>query len=138
MPVVDRHHVLGRQHRHVPAVLEQPIPDVGAILEVPQLVEVGEVVLLATQLRRQLTVVLHLCSLPIPGVGVVELGAGRLDRDLATDSGQRLDPLEQQILGGRRQERQQPLGGEGARRSGGQTRPAATLLANPAADRPER
>ena len=108
MAVVEGHHVLGRQHRHIPAVLEQPVPDVGAVLEVPELLEVGEVVLLASQLSRQLAVTLHLRSLPVPDIGVVEVGTGRLDGDLAADDGQRLDALKQQILGCRRQKRQQP------------------------------
>ncbi|MDI3312711.1 MAG: hypothetical protein QJR12_00015 [Mycobacterium sp.] len=36
--------------------------------------------------------------MPLPGLGVIEVGAGRLDGEPAAGGGQRLDALEQQIL----------------------------------------
>lgn len=87
----------------------EPLTDVLAFLEVPQLVGPGHRPIRIDPCHQGLDPV-H----PFPALGtglrVEELGPQRLHRDPTAGDGEALNAVEQQVLGGRRQIRHQPLG----------------------------
>jgi hypothetical protein len=108
------HQFGGGLHVSMPAVPSQPVRDVAALVEIPQLFEVWY--LGAAQLGRGGPNALHLLALARQAIRFEEVVADRLHGDTAPPCTESVDALKEQILRPRRQKHQQPLGRPRARR----------------------
>jgi hypothetical protein len=107
-PVVTLHQVQRLDRRDRPTAFSQPLAKIRALLDEPQFGNVRCGVFLDTA---------QILSTTLEVIRIEVAWAQGLDRDAAAGGAEFYDPLEQQILAGRRQVGQQPLGGpRGGRR----------------------